>query len=460
MEKWEGQMGLVLGDALRGTKTTTRSGQPVANQGPITPRWPYPSLFRYVSCAQDSDSLPRERPVTRITNRVTVTRPGRAALMLPCRGARAAACLLLLLTAAILSSCAGAGRPSPVQHRHGSAGAGWHSFKRLLHARRGSRVTGLGELKRYLDTFGYMPEHAGDHATPTTTDDAFDERLEAAVKRYQSRLGLPVSGRLDAATLDRIMSPRCGVEDHGMSVSVAGGVPPEHGGAVSRFSFFKGQPRWARPQSESESDPAIVLTYAASPTATVGYLPPDAVRAVLQRAFTRWARVIPVSFVETDDYDAADIKVGFYEGSHGDGVPFDGPLGVLGHAFSPKNGRLHLDASERWAVDFGGEMETSSAIDLESVVTHEIGHVLGLGHSTSQEAVMYPSIKPLQRKADLTIDDVEGVQLLYGSNPDFRLSSLYNERATSRSPARSSWAASSGRLGIVGVVLVILVTQL
>jgi hypothetical protein len=193
-----------------------------------------------------------------------------------------------------------------------------------------------------------------------------------------------------------------------------------------------------------------------SPTATVSYLRHDNVSAVFRRAFDRWALVIPVSFVETDDYDAADIKVGFYKGSHGDSGPFDGPLGVLAHAY-PKNGRLHLDASEQWALSLGDGTETTSeSIDLESVAMHEIGHVLGLGHSTSPHAVMYPSIKALQKRTDLTVDDVQGVQMLYGPNPNFRLSSLHNP---SMAPERNSWVVSSARL-LVSAVLVILVTHL
>lgn len=128
---------------------------------------------------------------------------------------------------------------------------------------------------------------------------------------------------------------------------------------------------------------------------------------------------MPITFSVTSSFSEADIRIGFFTRDHGDGEPFDGVLGTLAHAFSPPNGRFHLDAEENWVIDGSFANAPYSAMDLESVAVHEIGHLLGLGHSSVEAAIMYPTISSRIRKVELDPDDIAGVQELYGANPNF-----------------------------------------
>ncbi|XP_059213238.1 stromelysin-3-like [Centropristis striata] len=133
------------------------------------------------------------------------------------------------------------------------------------------------------------------------------------------------------------------------------------------------------------------------------------VRRVFHEAFGVWSAVTPLTFKEVST-EKADIIIDFNRYWHGDNLPFDGPGGILAHAFFPRTlreGEVHFDYDEHWIV--GNDVGT----DLSHVAAHEFGHALGLQHSLEPDAVMCPFYSdsyPLQ----LSEDDKRGIQYLYG----------------------------------------------
>ncbi|CAM8878469.1 unnamed protein product [Rhodiola kirilowii] len=323
----------------------------------------------------------------------------------------------------------------------------WNAFKQFSGVKPGQRFDGLSNLKKYFNNFGYFNSTSTTNNSFNFTDD-FDDMLEAALKTYQRNFNLNVTGELDDATLTKIVMPRCGNADvingtNSMNKRVTtgsgGGSSSLH--TTSHYTFFQNTPRWPANRRD--------LTYAFLASNNLS----DVAKRVFTRAFDRWAEVIPMTFGQTSNYQQADIKIGFYSGDHGDGEPFDGVLGTLAHAFSPTSGMFHLDGDEYWVVE--GDVSTStvsSAVDLESVAVHEIGHLLGLGHSSVEEAIMYPTISSGTRKVVLANDDVVGVQVLYGANPSYNgtTSSTDENRETSGS---HGLGPSLGFMVLVGLFL-------
>lgn len=132
---------------------------------------------------------------------------------------------------------------------------------------------------------------------------------------------------------------------------------------------------------------------------------------LVTQAFALWAKQTSLTFTETTSRQEADIVIGWAEGEHGDGDPFDGPGDVLAHASYPnpyedRQVFLHFDDAEHWV-----DSETEN-VDLLTVAAHEIGHVLGLGHSNDPNALMFPSYSEPHRF--LSKDDIAGVQSMYG----------------------------------------------
>ncbi|KAK9277595.1 hypothetical protein L1049_007140 [Liquidambar formosana] len=324
--------------------------------------------------------------------------------------------------------------------------AAWKSFQNFTGCHAGVKVDGLAKLKKYFHYFGYIT-----NSTANFTDD-FDDALESALKTYQRNFNLNATGQLDEATIQQIVRPRCGNADivNGTSTMNSGNKSSSTSGhfhTVSHYTFFPGTPRWPANRYD--------LTYAFLPDNQLS----DTVKAIFTRAFERWSAVTPLTFTVTDSFYTADIRIGFFSGDHGDGEPFDGVLGTLAHAFSPTSGRFHLDGDENWVVGDISTATETTAIDLESVAVHEIGHLLGLGHSSVEDSIMFPTISSGTRKVALADDDIQGIQYLYGGNPNYNGSSTTEsqERDTSDGGAHTMGPWWGLRLLLaVGFMLVIM----
>ncbi|MCK6502487.1 matrixin family metalloprotease [Myxococcota bacterium] len=141
----------------------------------------------------------------------------------------------------------------------------------------------------------------------------------------------------------------------------------------------------------------------------------DTIEATVAEAASKWATVSPLTFTMASTCTGADIEVLFASGDHGDGEPFDGKGGVLAHAWYPEttySGDAHFDDDEDWTDE--ERSSSASPRDLLTVALHEFGHSLGLKHSAETSAVMYKSYGGSRR--DLTQDDIDGIQALYGES--------------------------------------------
>jgi len=154
-------------------------------------------------------------------------------------------------------------------------------------------------------------------------------------------------------------------------------------------------------------------------TYSFGYISPkispERMSESVQNALAEWSRYVQVDFTRTNRVDATrNLNFSFFKGDHGDKYPFDGRGRMLAHTFYPGDvnsepiaGDLHFDEDENW--------ENGVDPDLYSVVLHELGHALGLGHADKPGAIMYPYYRKLE---SLQREDINAIRTLYATRPE------------------------------------------
>ena len=109
------------------------------------------------------------------------------------------------------------------------------------------------------------------------------------------------------------------------------------------------------------------------------------------------------------------------------GYDLDGRGGILAHAYyppayyppdSPNNtSDIHMDYYESWNYTNVTKIPDDQTSFLQ-VLTHEIGHALGLSHSLEKDSNMYPFYTSRSdgdgKPFDLRNDNISGIQHLYG----------------------------------------------
>ncbi|XP_008056771.1 LOW QUALITY PROTEIN: matrix metalloproteinase-26 [Carlito syrichta] len=136
---------------------------------------------------------------------------------------------------------------------------------------------------------------------------------------------------------------------------------------------------------------------------------PSTVKRIILKVVSIWSNVTLLIFQQVQS-ENADIKISFWKGAHGDDWPFDGPGGVLGHAFLPNSGKsgvVHFDKCEHWSV-------SNTGFNLFLVAIHELGHSLGLQHSKNRRSIMYSAYRYRNpRTFRLSVDDIKKIQQQY-----------------------------------------------
>jgi hypothetical protein len=246
--------------------------------------------------------------------------------------------------------------------------------------------------RNFLGKFGYLRPDVCD-----CEKEELCEHLSSALYLFQKSYKLLPLGTLTVDSFLLMLQPRCGHPDILLDIpeeSNAGPTPESLGRTDQDPIVFLGY-RWDR----------FNLKYKI--LSGTGDMSNE--WSIIRGSMNTWAEVSPLYFTETSEILQSDLEFDFRQQNES-GYPFDrggtkGGGNILAHAWGPTHGLVEFDDYEDWG-----------STNLKAVSTHEIGHALGLGHSSVRDATMYAYYDSGQQS--LHEVDVRGIKSLYA--PVFR----------------------------------------
>lgn len=292
----------------------------------------------------------------------------------------------------------------------------------------------------YLRRFGYFPnpELAAQYPgwTPMIAEEPddlemFGQPLADALTRYQENYGLSMTGALDAATQAMMQRPRCSFPDS-YGLRPTADLDDEFGPGGADDASGDGS-RWVVDSLADPVEPsAYKIAYAnlAISDLRYGLLQPTSdigqsfqVQA-LQAAASTWSAAAPAAVVFTQRSNP-DVTVSFVPKAHGDGQNFNDlttahtnlATGDPNKGLFGSGADIHLnDQAFTWGDGYGAPV-----LDVQTNILHNLGHALGLDHSSDPNAVMFGAFPLNVVRRGLAADDINGIRAIYPTFRDLRI---------------------------------------
>ena len=287
----------------------------------------------------------------------------------------------------------------------------------------------------YLNDFGYLDGYTSLRDVPDSAALSMisTKDLQGALILFQSINSMAQTGRVDDEVLAKMKIPRCGVPDldpkdsgyktyQGMETFELNDIKPSRN-VMETHAIYRGSNGNSLNNHSANKDLknnfiALDKRYETTREKWVGNkltfyfenfsdtLEQHSYTEIIN-AFEVWTSSIELFLYEVTDIRIADVRIKFVSRDHGDRYPFDGPIGVLAHAFYPPNGEIHFDNDEEFTrFSYRG-------VNLRSTAIHEFGHTLGLRHSMERDSLMSPYHAEYKREINLQEDDLAGISRLF-----------------------------------------------